>query len=53
MSGPHILEPPLGGELAGYTVDGLLGEGGYGVVYRASRGGEVVALKLQSLEHLG
>ncbi|WP_163990176.1 serine/threonine-protein kinase [Pyxidicoccus caerfyrddinensis] len=53
MSTEHMLEAPAGTDIAGFAVDGLLGVGGYGVVYRATRGTEVVALKLQSLEHLG
>ncbi|QSQ11057.1 serine/threonine-protein kinase [Myxococcus landrumensis] len=53
MNGLLVLDAPEGTDIAGYTVEGLLGAGGCGVVYRASRDGQSVALKLQSLEHLG
>lgn len=53
MNGLLVLDAPAGTDIAGYTVEGLLGAGGCGVVYRASRDGQSVALKLQSLEHLG
>ncbi|QSQ20336.1 serine/threonine protein kinase [Pyxidicoccus parkwayensis] len=50
MSLGHMLDAPAGTDIAGFAVDGLLGVGGHGVVYRATRGGEAVALKLQPLE---
>ncbi|WP_164008372.1 serine/threonine protein kinase [Pyxidicoccus trucidator] len=53
MNGQHFLNAPEGTDIAGFAVDGLVGTGGYGVVYRATRGGAVVALKLQPLESLG
>jgi serine/threonine-protein kinase len=53
MRAHHILDAPAGARIASFTVESLLGTGGCGVVYRAARGEEVVALKLQSLEGLG
>ncbi|MCP3103752.1 serine/threonine protein kinase [Myxococcus sp. K15C18031901] len=53
MTGLQVLDAPEGTLIAGYTVEQWLGAGSCGVVYRARRGREVVALKLQSLEHLG
>ncbi|NTX06226.1 serine/threonine-protein kinase [Myxococcus sp. CA040A] len=53
MNGLHVLDAPEGTDIAGYTVEGLLGAGGCGVVYRATRDGQAVALKLQSLAQLG
>jgi predicted Ser/Thr protein kinase len=53
MSTPHILDAPEGTDIAGFAVEGLLGTGGYGVVYRATRGGAEVALKLQPLDVRG
>ncbi|WP_163869517.1 protein kinase domain-containing protein [Myxococcus eversor] len=53
MNGLRILDAPEGTDIAGYTVEGLLGAGGCGVVYRATRDGQSVALKLQSLVQLG
>ncbi|MFY2562469.1 serine/threonine-protein kinase [Corallococcus terminator] len=53
MNGLHFLDAPEGTDIAGYTVEGLLGAGGCGVVYRATRDGQPVALKLQSLVQLG
>src|SRR5918992_1166662 len=44
-----------GTELAGYRIEGVAGEGGMGVVYRAIQPalGRPVALKLLSREHAG
>ncbi|MCE9672226.1 serine/threonine protein kinase [Myxococcus stipitatus] len=53
MKGLQVLDAPEGTVIAGYTVEQWLGAGGCGVVYRARREREVVALKLQSLEDLG
>lgn len=53
MRAHHILDAPAGASIASFTVEELLGAGGCGVVYRAARGEEVVALKLQPLEGLG
>ena len=36
MTEPHSLNLlPIGTELAEYTITGVLGEGGFGIVYRA------------------
>lgn len=53
MRGHHLLDAPPGARIAGFTVERLLGAGGCGVVYRAARGREVVALKLQALTQPG
>jgi serine/threonine-protein kinase len=47
MRAHHILDAPAGARIASFTVQQLLGTGASGVVYRAARGDEVVALKLQ------
>lgn len=52
MRGAHILHLTAGTEVAGFVVGSMLGAGGCGAVYRAARGGEEVALKLQSLRQL-
>src|SRR5437879_2716633 len=50
MWGRGGLQPPLevGGSLGGYILDGVLGEGGMAIVYRATRAadGATVALKV-------
>ncbi|MFP2934507.1 protein kinase domain-containing protein, partial [Pyxidicoccus sp. 3LG] len=43
----------LGDDVGGFTVEAVLGYGACGVVFRARRGGERFALKLQSLAHMG
>ncbi|MBZ4418659.1 serine/threonine-protein kinase [Myxococcus sp. RHSTA-1-4] len=48
----QLLDVPEGTNLAGFTVESLLGTGARGAVYRARRGGERFALKLQLLEEL-
>jgi serine/threonine-protein kinase len=48
----RALDVPEGADLAGFTVESLLGAGTCGAVYRAHRGGELFALKLQLLEEL-
>jgi serine/threonine-protein kinase len=47
--------PAVGSELAGYRIDGLIGRGGMGVVYRATdlRLGRRVAIKLIAADRAG
>lgn len=52
VNGWPLLAVPDGTDLAGFTVEGLLGAGASGAVYRARRGGALFALKLQPLEGL-
>ena len=46
-------EVERGTDVGGFTVEGVLGRGGCGAVFRARRGGQSFALKLQSLSELG
>ncbi|MBZ4418356.1 serine/threonine-protein kinase [Myxococcus sp. RHSTA-1-4] len=48
----HLLAVPDGTDIGGFTVEGLLGTGASGAVYRARRGGAHFALKLQPLKGL-
>ncbi|HEX8440741.1 serine/threonine-protein kinase [Archangium sp.] len=41
--------PPLGTTVGGFLLESLLGEGGFGTVYLARRGGELFAVKFTSL----
>ncbi|WNZ61747.1 hypothetical protein QEG98_38805 [Myxococcus sp. MxC21-1] len=43
----------IGTQVGGFVVEGLLGMGGCGAVFRARRGTARFALKLQSLSALG
>lgn len=51
-NGWRVLDVPDGADIAGFTVEGLLGTGACGAVYRARRGEECFALKLLSLKEL-
>jgi hypothetical protein len=42
-----------GTDVGGYTVEAQLGEGGFGTVFLAQRGGELYAVKLLPLEEVG
>ncbi|MCY1030533.1 serine/threonine-protein kinase [Corallococcus sp. BB11-1] len=53
MNGQHFADLLPGTAVGGFIVEALLGRGGSGVVYRARRGGESFALKLQSRMGLG
>ncbi|MCY1046489.1 serine/threonine-protein kinase [Corallococcus sp. bb12-1] len=53
MNGQHFADLLPGTDVGGFIVEALLGRGGSGVVYRARRGGESFALKLQSRMGLG
>ncbi|QSQ23079.1 protein kinase [Pyxidicoccus parkwayensis] len=53
MRGPLFAAIEQGTDIGGFAVEGLLGQGGCGAVFRARRGGESFALKLQSLSELG
>jgi serine/threonine protein kinase len=56
MSGSEkgdVLEVSPGTDVCGYAVEAQLGEGGFGTVFRAQRGGERYALKLLPLEEVG
>jgi serine/threonine-protein kinase len=52
VGGWPLLAVPAGTDIGGFTVEGLLGAGASGAVYRARRGGALFALKLQPLEGL-
>ncbi|MFP2925231.1 protein kinase domain-containing protein [Pyxidicoccus sp. 3LG] len=52
VNGRPLLAVPAGTDIAGFTVEELLGAGASGAVYRARRGGALFALKLQPLEGL-
>jgi serine/threonine-protein kinase len=45
--------PPLGTTVGGFVLEALLGQGGYGTVYLARRGGCLFAVKLISLPQAG
>ncbi|RKG72845.1 serine/threonine-protein kinase, partial [Corallococcus terminator] len=51
MNGQHFADLLPGTDVGGFIVETLLGQGASGAVYRARRGGESFALKLQS--HVG
>lgn len=46
-------EPATGDDVGGYVLKALLGQGGFGTVYLAERGGQRYALKLLPLAGLG
>ncbi|WP_224372448.1 serine/threonine protein kinase [Hyalangium versicolor] len=48
-----VPEMSPGTDVAGYVVEAQLGEGGFGTVFLARRGGELYALKLLPLEEIG
>jgi serine/threonine-protein kinase len=49
----RVPEVSPGTDVGGYTVEAPLGEGGFGTVFRARRGGALYALKLLPLEEVG
>jgi hypothetical protein len=49
----RVAEVSPGTDVGGYTVEAPLGEGGFGTVFRARRGGVLYALKLLPLEEVG
>src|SRR5688500_8492202 len=49
----RVPEVSPGTDVGGYTVEAQLGEGGFGTVFRARRGGELYALKLLPREEVG
>jgi eukaryotic-like serine/threonine-protein kinase len=49
----RVPEVSPGTDVGGYVVEAQLGEGGFGTVFRAQRGGELYALKLLPLEEVG
>ncbi|MFY0525975.1 hypothetical protein ACN28I_23455 [Archangium gephyra] len=49
----HVSLPPLGTTVGGFVLEALLGQGGYGTVYLARRGGCLFAVKLISLPQAG
>ncbi|WP_244224371.1 serine/threonine protein kinase [Corallococcus sicarius] len=53
MNGQHIADLPPGTDVGGFIVEALLGRGASGAVYRARRGGESFALKLQAHPGMG
>jgi serine/threonine-protein kinase len=49
----RVLEVLPGTDVCGYVVEVQLGEGGFGTVFRAQRGGQLYALKVLPLEEVG
>jgi hypothetical protein len=49
----RVPEVSPGTDVGGYTVEAPLGEGGFGTVFRARRGGALYTLKLLPLEEVG
>jgi len=49
----RVAEVSRGTDVGGYVVEAQLGEGGFGTVFLAQRGGELYALKLLPLEEVG
>jgi hypothetical protein len=49
----RVLEVLPGTDVCGYVVEVQLGEGGFGTVFRAQRGGQLYALKVLPIEEVG
>jgi hypothetical protein len=49
----RVPEVSPGTDVGGYGVEAQLGEGGFGTVFRAQRGGELYALKMLPMEEVG
>jgi serine/threonine-protein kinase len=49
----RVPEVSPGTDVGGYVVEAQLGEGGFGTVFLAQRGGELYALKMLPLEEVG